>query len=433
MALLVTRALADPATQAAQAQPLQQYTGPGSCSSTACHGSVQPRQDSRVWQNEYSIWVVQDKHAKAFASLSLPLSQRIAKNLGLGQQKPEAAKQCLACHALDVPASQRARTFDLNDGVSCESCHGPAAGWLGEHTSREWTHEQSLRRGMYDTKDLIKRQENCLSCHLGAADKNVNHELLAAGHPVLTFELNSYTAVMPRHWKEPLDKDPWRGVREWSVGQSVQLREALAQLARRTRGPEWPEYAELDCYSCHHSLTRPEDSWRQQSGYAGRRPGTPPWDPAQFAVLRLLVEEIDPQGQHAFESDLKQVSSVMSQLSPDREKVNAAATQAGDAIAGLAQRLKAMPYDRAITLRLLQKISAEAAPLSAMGERTAEQTVMALDSLFIAYSANEHPANEAQIKAAITALFQQLETPSAYNPARFSETVTRVNQLLPGH
>src|SRR5581483_5926209 len=45
-----------PQPQTAQAQ----YTGPGSCSSTACHGSVQPRSDSRVWQNEYSIWVVQD-------------------------------------------------------------------------------------------------------------------------------------------------------------------------------------------------------------------------------------------------------------------------------------------------------------------------------------------------------------------------------------
>jgi len=279
---------------------------------------------------------------------------------------------------------------------------------------------------MYDTKDIVKRQENCLSCHLGAADQQVNHELLAAGHPVLTFELDSYTAVMPRHWKEPLDKDPWRGVRDWSVGQAVELREAMAQLARRTRGPEWPEYAELDCYSCHHALTRPEDSWRQQAGYQGRRPGTPPWDPAQYAVLRLVASETGD----AFDADVKQVAALMSQLSPDKDKVNAAATQAAQSMGAVVQRLKSMPYDRAITLRLLRKISAEAGPLSAMGERTAEQTVMAMDSLFIAYSANEHPANEAQVKAAITALFQQLETPSAYNPSRFAEAVKRVGQAV---
>jgi hypothetical protein len=380
-----------------------------------------------VLQNEYSTWVVQDKHAKAYSSLSLPLSLKIAKNLGM-QEKPEAAKQCLVCHALDAAPSQRARTFDLTDGVSCESCHGPASGWLGEHTSRDWTHEQSLRRGMYDTKDITKRQEICLSCHLGATDKSVNHELLAAGHPVLTFELDSYSAVMPRHWKQPLDKDPWRGVREWSVGQAVQLREAMEQLARRTKGPEWPEYAELDCYSCHHALARPEDSWRQQSGYPGRRAGTPPWDPAQYAVLRLLVEEDGP----GFDADVKQVAAVMSQLSPDKDKVNTAATQAASSVGAVVQRLKARPYDSAMTLRLLKKICGTAGPLSAMGERTAEQTVMALDSLFIAYSANEHPANEAQVKAAITALFQQLETPSAYNPARFAEGVKRVGQMVGG-
>src|SRR6266849_2533753 len=41
------------------------YVGPGSCSATACHGSVQPRHETKVLQNEYSTWVLQDKHAKA--------------------------------------------------------------------------------------------------------------------------------------------------------------------------------------------------------------------------------------------------------------------------------------------------------------------------------------------------------------------------------
>jgi hypothetical protein len=27
------------------------YTGPGSCSSTSCHGSVKPRSDNRIFQN----------------------------------------------------------------------------------------------------------------------------------------------------------------------------------------------------------------------------------------------------------------------------------------------------------------------------------------------------------------------------------------------
>ena len=44
--------------QSASVSP--QYVGPGSCASSSCHGSVQPRSDNRIPQNEYSIWVLQD-------------------------------------------------------------------------------------------------------------------------------------------------------------------------------------------------------------------------------------------------------------------------------------------------------------------------------------------------------------------------------------
>src|SRR5712691_2521514 len=52
------------------AAEIGKYTGPGSCSSTSCHGSVKPRAESRVLQNEYSTWVVKDKHSKAYAALT---------------------------------------------------------------------------------------------------------------------------------------------------------------------------------------------------------------------------------------------------------------------------------------------------------------------------------------------------------------------------
>ena len=133
------------------------YTGPGSCASSACHGSVTPRSENRVLQNEYSTWIVKDKHSKAYASLEGTVGERMAAILGVG--KAESAPKCLACHALDVPVAERARTFDLSEGVSCENCHGPAAAWLGPHTERDWTHQKSLAAGMYDTRDLTKRSE----------------------------------------------------------------------------------------------------------------------------------------------------------------------------------------------------------------------------------------------------------------------------------
>ncbi len=126
--------------------------GPGSCSSTTCHGSIAPRTDNRVKQNEYSVWIVRDKHSKAYQALTGMVGERMAAILNIG--KAEEAPKCLACHALDVPAAERARTFDLSEGVSCESCHGPASAWLGHHTERDWTHAQSVQAGMTDLRDV---------------------------------------------------------------------------------------------------------------------------------------------------------------------------------------------------------------------------------------------------------------------------------------
>src|SRR5271163_3910589 len=85
------------------------YTGPGSCASPSCHGGVMPRSDNSVWQNEYSTWVVKDKHAQAYTVLSNPVAVRMAKILEL-PGGADTAPKCLACHALDVPQGDRART-----------------------------------------------------------------------------------------------------------------------------------------------------------------------------------------------------------------------------------------------------------------------------------------------------------------------------------
>src|SRR5579862_5659171 len=113
-----------PSTAFAQAgvsasQGAGKYTGPGSCASTACHGAITPQNINEVLQNEYSTWIVKDKHAQSYKALTGAVGERMAGILGLG--KAETAAKCLACHALNPPAELRSRTFDVSEGVSCES------------------------------------------------------------------------------------------------------------------------------------------------------------------------------------------------------------------------------------------------------------------------------------------------------------------------
>jgi hypothetical protein len=410
------------------------YTGPGSCASSSCHGSIQPRSENRVLQNEYSTWVVKDKHSRAYSALTGSVGERMASILGLG--KAETAPKCLACHALDVPPAERARTFELSEGVSCESCHGPASGWLGPHTERDWAHEKSLSLGMVDTRNLTKRTEKCLSCHLGGEEKFVDHEMIAAGHPDLYFELDSFSAVMPRHWKEPGEpgeragSDPWYDVRELTTGQAVQLRHSLLRLASRTHGRNWPEYSELQCYACHHSLTPPEQSWRQARGYPGRRPGDPPWNGSRYAVFREVVHQVDGSTADKLDAEILRLRKLMSQLNPDRDAVAAGAANAANLAQELLVKINSAPYDLAVTLRLLQTISNDADEIAGQGEHAAAQAAMTLQSLFVAYDRNNKLPNSSELRSTISGLFQQLENPSAYDPAKFARQMRQVNALL---
>lgn len=419
--------------------------GPGSCAATSCHGSVKPIAGSRILQNEYSTWILQDKHSRAYQALAGDIGERMARILKLGS-KAEDAPKCLACHALYARAEQRGRAFEIAEGVTCENCHGPAQGWLGQHTAKDSPekHAESIRLGLADTRNVLSRTAKCLECHLGTAQQFVDHEMIAAGHPDLYFELDSFSAVMPRHWKHPREsasgqpaEDPaWVSVREWSAGQAVQLRAELDRLTWRGKGERfdkkdvWPEYSELSCFACHHALGAAKDSWRQAHGYPGRRPGDPAWNASRYVVFRILAAQVDSSAAQDLERQLGAVAAEMSKLTPDRNVVASAASSAAPLAQRFAERLAAMQFDRSLTLGLLQRIADEWQTIAFSDERSAEQATMGIDSLYIAYSKQAKPANAAEARAAINVLFQQLENPSAYSADSFAAALRRLRPLL---
>ena len=415
------------------------YTGPGSCASPACHGGVSPKDigtgtRANIQQNEYSTWVVKDKHAREFSVLTNPTATRMAKILNI--DRADKAQKCLVCHSLSVTDEQRTRSFDSSDGVSCESCHGPASNWLGQHTTKDWTHERSVAAGMKDLRDPAHRTENCVSCHLGTADKTVDHEMIAAGHPDLYFELASFSAAMPEHWRPRATSanaqgnvDPWADVRALAVGQAVHLREQLNRVARNAQSPHWPEFSDLDCYACHHSLTTSENSWQQERGYAGRRAGDPPWNMARFATLRQIAREVD--GGRELETEVNRIYSSVTAMTAGRTQLASQATGAAEAAGRVAAQLATETWDATRARRLLKAISGDADYISRQGERTAEQAAMVLQALYSALATQARPANDAQVRGALKALFQQVENPSAYNAFRFAAQMRTLNGLLP--
>jgi len=198
--------------------PIQEnvrFIGAPTCQSSMCHGGASPSRD------QFTIWLHQDAHSRAYATLVTARSARMAESLGIASASESA--RCTVCHApfADVPSGHLASTANPTDGVSCENCHNGAAAWLRSHTRPDWTYADRLHAGLRDLRSTYVRAETCVSCH-----QVIDPALLKAGHPELTFELDGQTASEPRHWSEKAD---WSGPKAWAVGQAVALREICRQ------------------------------------------------------------------------------------------------------------------------------------------------------------------------------------------------------------
>jgi hypothetical protein len=204
----------------------------------------------------------------------------------------------------------------------------------------------------------------------------------------------------------------------------------MKYLQNLTQREQWPEYAQLDCFACHHSLVKTENSWRQQRGYAGRRPGSPPWNPSRYIVFRKMAATVDPTLAAELDVSLAKVATEMSRVAADRTKVAASATETAGVLDDFAQRIATMPYDQAMTMKLMRDISGDADGISMAGERSAEQGAMALNSLFLAYSRNTKMPNDTELRGAIAGLYRQLQNPSEYDGFQFAAQMRKVNALL---
>jgi hypothetical protein len=271
------------------------FEGPGSCSSSNCHGNIKPRNSSNVLQNEYITWSKHDRHSRAYLSLQSTDSKKIASNLGIGD--PTKEPLCLACHSTySKSTEQHGERFRLEDGVSCEACHGAAEGYLKSHAITGATHAENVKNGLTDLSNIDTRATLCLSCHFGTDDRYVNHTLYGAGHPRLTFELDTFGVLQPKHWVVDADyerrKGPYVPLRVWLIGQLHHAEAALAALESPTRSKNGalPELSLFDCYSCHHPLA--DGQWRKRS-YGGK-PGRVELNLPALMTVQVTTTALNP-------------------------------------------------------------------------------------------------------------------------------------------
>ena len=357
--------------------------GMASCSSSGCHGASLeyrdgqdsvPLQDRRLepatWKNAASWWVKHDPHTKAYADLSSALSAQIVARLNPETDKPKPAwerARCLACHSTPQsvyavgttePDLTEPTTRLRAEGVSCDACHtqpGRATDdWQRAHTAPQYRAESYEKLGMRSINTLADRATMCAGCHVGApADpkagipaRNMNHDMIAAGHPRLNWDYATYSDALPPHWQEydrsdRTTKTGGRGndwdLRTWLEGEVYSTAAALELTADRSGGPAandparpWPELAESNCFACHHSLV--PESWRRREngGYDAMKvrfpdikPGSNLWLSTAYSLplQKLTAKDADLTAKY------KAFFALMSSRYPNPAKVRTQAAE----------------------------------------------------------------------------------------------------------
>jgi hypothetical protein len=373
------------------------HLGVASCASAPCHGAAAP-EGKHVLQNEYVTWMKRDVHARSYQTLRSERSQKIARNLALGANAWEAPL-CLDCHADHVPEALRGKSFTLEDGVGCEACHGGSGGgsgsegWLRSHAHEATTHAQNVERGLVPLDRPEVRAERCLDCHLGNQKQLVNHRIMGAGHPRMSFELDTFTQVEPAHFRVEEDyaargKVAAPHAKIWAIGQAVQARRSLRLLADPAvaRHGIWPEYVFFDCYACHHPMSDLRWQPRPGTGLEGS-PGVARLDDANLLMLRRALDVVAPdaaarlgsatialhaalsRGEGSPARAIDQASSVVTAALPLIDGWQPTAAQVRGLASGLAQAAAGGFYrDYSGSEQAVMAIQALAASLHAQGD-----------------------------------------------------------------
>lgn len=392
------------------------FNGSLTCASAGCHelsaSTVDP--DSNIQRNEFQVWRTTDKHAQSYAVLRTPQAERIARNLGLGPASQ--AGMCLDCHAMNVPPPQRGQNFNIAEGVGCESCHGGSGQWLDSHTDFDVTLQELRAQGMVAMNDPVVRGNLCMDCHMGTNEKYGGHRLLAAGHPRVSFELDSYTNnkvhfTIDQDYLERKTYVP--GAQTWAIGQALAVERRMTLLADDRTGTIgfFPEFAFFDCHGCH----QPQSVKRRSN--VNRR-GQPKLDDAHMEMLRIAARVAGPGLAERVEQDLRQLHR--GAATGRRALVDAALDMKRTATAVRAA-LTGKTFTSDDMRDILRAVAAAGADGRYADYASAEQTMNSLDSMISALADGEH-ATEAEITRydrALGPVFEAVQSDDQYDAARF--------------
>ncbi|MCL5267722.1 MAG: cytochrome c family protein [Bacteroidetes bacterium] len=152
---LIAMAIALTSVVSLAGEASHQYVGVNVCA--MCHKTPKNGEQFQKWQAS--------KHSQAMKVLSSPEALKIAKEKGL-KGAPSESPECLQCHetAYNAPASQLGPRFNKEDGVQCETCHGPGKDYMKMDVMKNQKLAVANGLVLLSIKDG-SAEKLCMTCH----------------------------------------------------------------------------------------------------------------------------------------------------------------------------------------------------------------------------------------------------------------------------
>lgn len=115
-----------------------------------CHNSKKKGQQYKIW--------LDSPHARAFKELSGKKALEFAKANNIAD--PSKEKRCLGCHSTAAAADPAllTKTITVEEGVSCESCHGPGSAYKSMKKMKD--RALAMKNGL-----ILPDEAVCKKCH----------------------------------------------------------------------------------------------------------------------------------------------------------------------------------------------------------------------------------------------------------------------------
>jgi hypothetical protein len=126
----------------------QEYEYIGAAKCKMCHNKPETGK-------QYDLWKA-TAHAKAFENLKGPEAIKVGQAKGIAD--PSKEPKCLKCHSTAAINADLNAGITVEEGVSCESCHGAGSAYKTLTIMKDKT--QAMAKGL-----IIPDEKVCKKCH----------------------------------------------------------------------------------------------------------------------------------------------------------------------------------------------------------------------------------------------------------------------------